>query len=421
MTRVSRAWNAFFTRSEKFARSIFDVGSRSSTRPDRSRLTFGNEKSIIASVYNRLAIDIAAMQIQHVKVDENGRYLSGISSNLNDCLTVSANVDQTGTAFLQDVAMSLFDEGVVGIVPVDTTKDPEDSDAYDVLSLRVGKIREWYPAAVRIDLYNEQVGKHEEIVLPKRLVAIVENPLYAIMNEPNSTLKRLVRKLNLLDVVDEQSSSGKLDLIIQLPYIIKSEARREQAEARKKAIEDQLRGSEYGIAYTDGTEKIIQLNRPTENNLMAQIEYLTSMLYSQLGLTTGVMDGTADETTMLNYYRRTVEPVTTAIVESMTRTFISKTARTQGQRLMLFHDAFQLVSMADLAEAADKFTRNEILSSNDIRALLGFKPSKEKQADQLKNKNIKPATAQVINQVPNQNPTETPEGGMNVDGEAREV
>lgn len=402
VARISRAWNAFFNKTESF---LNNWGARYSTRPDRSRLSFGNERSIIAAVYNRLALDVSEMNVQHVRVDENGRYLSDVKSGLNDCLTVSANIDQTGTAFLHDVAMSLFDEGSIAIVPVDTTRDPTDSDAYDVNSLRVGKITEWYPQAVRVKVYNERTGKHEEITLPKWSVAIVENPLYAIMNEPNSTLKRLIRKLNLLDAVDEQSSSGKLDLIIQLPYLIKNAARKDQAEARRKDIEDQLRGSEYGIAYTDGTEKIVQLNRPAENNLMGQIEYLTSMLYSQLGLTMAIMDGTADEKTMINYYKRTIEPITDAIVDSMNRTFISKTARTQGQRLMVFVDPFKLVPMSVLAELADKFTRNEILTGNEFRAIIGFKPKKDPAADQLRNKNITPAS--------------TPEGGMILDEEGQ--
>lgn len=410
--RISRAWNAFVSRSENFVRTIYESGSSYSSRPDRSRFTMGNERSIIASVYNRLALDVASMRIQHVRTDENKRYIGDIDSGLNTCVNLSANIDQTGTAFLQDAAMSLFDEGAIAIVPVDTTRDPTDSDAYDVNSLRVGKIKDWFPRAVRIELYNDNTGRREEVVLPKTAVAIVENPLYAIMNEPNSTLKRLVSKLNMLDVVDEQSSSGKLDLIIQLPYIIKSEARKAQAEERRASIEEQLRGSQHGIAYTDGTEKIIQLNRPTENNLMAQIEYLTSMLYSQLGLTTSIMDGSADEATMLNYYKRTIETVTNAIVESMARTFISKTARTQGQMLMTFADPFKLVPMAALTEMADKFTRNEILSSNEIRGIIGFKPSTEPNADVLRNKNLNPVPLPLGSgtALP-----ETPEGGINLD------
>ena len=408
--RVSRAWNAFFNKESEdpFARSKYEVGYRYSTRPDRARLTLGNERSIISSVYNRLALDISRMNLTHVRVDKDKRYIEDMPTAFNRCLTISANVDQTGTAFLQDVAMSLFDEGAIAIVPVDTTRDPTDSDNFDINSIRVGKIKEWYPRAVRVDVYDDRSGIHKEVVLPKTSVAIIENPFYAIMNEPNSIYKRLIRKLNLLDAVDEQSSSGKLDLIIQLPYIIKSAARREQAELRRKDIEDQLRGSEYGIAYTDGTEKIVQLNRPTENNLMAQIEYLTSMLYSQLGLTTSIMDGTADEKTMLNYYKRTIEPVTFAISEAMERTFISRTAYTQGQRILVFNDAFKLVPMAELAEMADKFTRNEILSSNEVRSIVGFKPSSDPDADVLRNKNL--------NQAKN-----TQKGGENINDETEDV
>jgi hypothetical protein len=359
-----------------------------------------------------MAIDIASLKVQHVKVDENERYLDTIKSGLNDCLTVSANIDQTGSAFLQDAAMSLFNEGAIALVPVDTTSDPTNSGEWDIKTLRVGSIKAWYPTQVRVDLYNDRTGHHEEITLPKTTVAIVENPLYNIMNSPNSTLKRLLRKLTLLDVVDEQSSSGKLDLIIQLPFLIKGEARKKQAEERRQSIEDQLRGTEYGIAYTDATEKIIQLNRPTTNNLMEQIEYLTSMLYSQLGLTTSIMDGTADEATMINYQKRTIEPVMSAIVDSMERTFISKTARTRGQRLMTFNDPFKLVPMSVIAEIADKFTRNEILSSNEVRSAIGYKPSKDPSAEELRNKNI--------NAPVEKTPTETPEGGINLD-EAGEV
>lgn len=418
--RISRAWNAFMTRTEQFARSVYETGISYSSRPDRSRFSGGNNRSIIAAVYNRMSLDVASMRFQHVRVDENKRYVGDMDTGLNDCLNFSANIDQTGTAFIQDAAMSLFDEGSIAIVPVDTTRDPSSSDAYDVNSLRVGKIKQWYPRAVRVEVYNDHSGNREEITLPKWSVAIVENPLYAIMNEPNSTLKRLVSKLNMLDAVDEQSSSGKLDLIIQLPYMIKSDARKQQAEDRRTAIEEQLRGSQYGIAYTDGTEKIIQLNRPTENNLQAQVEYLTSMLYSQLGLTTSVMDGSADEATMLNYYKRTVEPITNAIAEAMARTFISKTARTQGQALMTFSDPFKLVPMAVVVEMADKFTRNEVMTSNEVRGVIGLKPSKQKSADELRNKNLNPPvpvpdpTPPVVPD-PVLVPPETPKGGSNVD------
>lgn len=399
--RISRAWNAFRNKKDPYLVSPFGEGYSSTSRPGRARFSVGNERSLNTSVYNRMAIDVSTLKIQHVRVDEDGNFVEIIKSGLHDCLNVSANIDQTAPAFMQEAAISLFDQGVIAIVPVDTTRDPTDSDAYDVNSLRVGAIKQWYPRHARIDLYNDRTGKHEEITLPKNTIAIVENPLYNVMNEPNSTLNRLIRKLNLLDVVDEESSSGRLDIIIQLPYLLKTEARREQAEKRRKDIEAQLRGSEYGIAYTDGTENVIQLNRPTENNLMSQIEYLTSMLYSQLGLTMSVMDGTADEATMINYYKRTIEPVTNAIVNSMSRTFISKTARTQGQKLMAFNDLFGLVPMSDLAEMADKFTRNEILSSNEFRGIMGYKPSNQPGANELRNKNL--------------NPVETPEGGINVD------
>lgn len=386
--RIARAWNAFRNTGGQFIRSIYESGASYSSRPDRSRFSLGNERSIIASVYNRLALDVASMKIQHVRVDKDERYTDTIPDGLNTCLTLSANLDQTAKAFIQDAAMSLFDEGAIAIVAVDTTNDPTNSDEFDVTSLRVGKVRDWYPQAVRIELYNERTGIREEITLPKRSVALVENPLYAVMNEPNSTLKRLVAKLNMLDSVDAQSSSGKLDLIIQLPYLIKTEARKKQAEDRRAAIEEQLQDSKYGIAYTDATEKVVQLNRPAENNLMAQIEYLTSMLYSQLGLTTSIMDGSADEATMLNYTRRTIEPVVGAIVDSMERTFLSKTARSQGQKLMAFTDPFKLVPMATLADAADKFTRNEVMTGNDVRAAMGMKPSTAPSANELRNKNI---------------------------------
>ena len=414
--RAKHAWNAFFDQKDPATNPLIEGGSDSGyggRRPDRARMYLGGEQSIAASVYTRMAIDVSVVTVQHVKVDENSRYIETIKSGLNDCLTMTANIDQTGAAFLRDAAMSMFSEGVIAIVPVETTRDPTNSESWDINTLRVGTIKTWYPRAVRVDLYNERTGKHEEITLPKSMVAIVENPFYNIMNEPNSTLKRLIRKLNLLDVVDEQSSSGKLDLIIQLPYLIRSQARKEQAEKRRKDIEDQLRGSEYGIAYTDGTEKIIQLNRPTENNLMAQIEFLTSMLYSQLGITTGVMDGTADEATMINYYKRTIEPVVAAITDSMTRTFISKTARTQGQRVVMFNDPFKLVPVSALAELADKLTRNEILSSNEFRAVMGFKPSKEPNADALVNKNL-PSAAQPAALPPASDPNQAELSGLDI-------
>lgn len=384
--RFQHAWNAFLNRDP--TPNFHDLGTSSYWRPDRTKLTVGNERSIISSIYNRIAIDVAAVSINHVRLDQNGRFIETIDSGLNSVLNISANVDQTGRAFIQDVVLSLFDEGCVAIVPVDTTLDPNITGGYDINSVRTGRIVEWYPEHVKVNIYNEKTGDREDITLPKKTVAIIENPLYAVMNEPNSTLKRLVNKLNLLDAIDQQSGSGKLDLIIQLPYVIKTQARREQAEERRKQIEDQLAGSKYGIAYTDGTERITQLNRPAENNLMNQITYLTSMLYSQLGLTESIFDGTADEKTMLNYYNRTIEPVLAAITDEMKRKFLTKTARSQNQSLIFIRDPFRLVPVNELAEIADKFTRNEILSSNDIRAIVGYKPSDDPKADQLINKNI---------------------------------
>lgn len=385
-SRAKKAWNVFLNRDPTTDFTYY--GMSSSYRPDRARLTRGNERSIVTSVYNRIAMDSAAIDIFHVRLDDNGRYTETISSGLNNCLTVEANIDQTGRAFRQDIVLTLLDEGCVAIVPVDTNTNPDKTGSYTIETMRVGKIVEWYPSAVRISLYNDRTGQREEITCPKSTVAIVENPLYAIMNEPNSTLQRLIRKLNLLDVIDEQSSSGKLDLIIQLPYIIKTEARRRQAEERRKFIEDQLAGSKYGIAYADGTEHITQLNRPVENNLMNQIEYLTSMLYSQLGITQGVLDGSANEQTMLNYYNRTIEPILSAIVDEMKRKFLTPTARTQSQSILFFRDPFKLVPVSDLAEISDKMTRNEIMTSNEIRQIIGMKPSEDPNADQLRNKNL---------------------------------
>lgn len=385
-SRIKHAWNAFLNKEPtSFYR---DIGVSHSYRPDRPRLTRGNERSIVTSVYNRIALDAAAINIQHIRLDENNRFLSVIESGLNGCLTVEANVDQTGRAFIQDAVMSMLDEGAVAIVPVDTTFNPEITGSYDINSMRTGKILDWYPNHVRVRVYNEKTGLKEDIELPKKTVAIVENPLYAVINEPNSTMQRLVRKLNLLDVVDEQSSSGKLDLIIQLPYLIKTEARRQQAEKRRKDIEDQLAGSKYGIAYTDGTERITQLNRSVENNLMKQIEFLTSMLYSQLGITQSILDGTADDKTMLNYYNRTIEPILSAIVDEMKRKFLTKTARSQLQSISLFRDPFKLVPVNEISEIADKFTRNEIMTSNEIRQIIGMKPSDDQKADELRNKNL---------------------------------
>lgn len=384
--RLQHAWNTFLNRDP--TDYYRDVGMSYTYRPDRIRFTKGNERSIVTSVYNRIAMDVAAIDIKHVKLDSDGRYSHDMISGLNDCLSIEANLDQTGRAFMQDVVMSMLDEGCVAIVPTDTSFNPNITNSYDILSMRTGKILEWYPAHVRVNVYNEKTGRREDITVPKNTVAIIENPLYAVMNEPNSTMQRLIRKLNLLDVIDEQSGSGKLDLIIQLPYVIKSEARRQQAESRRKDIEMQLSGSKYGIAYTDGTERITQLNRSVDNNLMKQIEYLTSMLYGQLGITQGVMDGTADEQTMLNYYNRTTEPIISAIVDGMKRTFLTKTARSQKQSILFFRDPFKLVPVEKLAEISDKLTRNEILSSNEVRQIIGRKPSKDPKADELRNKNL---------------------------------
>ena len=384
-SRLKHAWNAF---TGNIQMNYRDLGMSYSYRADRPRMSRGNERSIVTSVYNRIALDVAALNVQHVRLDENGRFLSVIDDGLNNCLTLEANVDQTARSFIQDVVISMFDEGSVAIVPVDTTTDPNVSGSYDIQSLRVGQILDWYPQYIRARVYNEQTGRKEDIVVPKSAVAIIENPLYAVINEPNSTMQRLIRKLNLLDVIDEQSGSGKLDLIIQLPYVIKTEAKRQQAENRRKDIENQLSGSKYGIAYTDGTEHITQLNRSVNNNLMSQIEYLTSMLYSQLGITQSILDGTADEKTMLNYNNRTIEPIISAIVDEMKRKFLTKTARSQRQSISFFRDPFKLVPVNEIAEIADKFTRNEIMTSNEIRQVVGMKPSDDPRADELRNKNL---------------------------------
>ena len=384
--RLQHAWNAFMNRDPTY--NYQDLGNSYSIRPDRPRFTRGNERSIVTSVYNRIALDVSAISIQHVRLDDDGRFKEQMNTSLNNCLTLSANTDQTGRAFIQDAVMSMLDEGCVAIVPIDTTTDPNISDSYDILTMRTAKILDWYPNHVRIRVYNEKTGRQEETIVPKKMVAIVENPLYAVINEPNSTMQRLVRKLGLLDVTDEQTASGKLDLIIQLPYVIKTEARRQQAEERRKSIEMQLAGSKYGIAYTDGTERITQLNRSLENNLMKQIEYLTSMLYSQLGITQSILDGTADEKTMLNYYSRTIEPIISAIVDEMKRKFLTKTARSQHQSIAFFRDPFKLVPVNDIAEIADKFTRNEIMTSNEIRQIVGMKPSNDPKADKLINSNL---------------------------------
>ena len=386
-SRLKHAWNAFVNNRDPTA-SYRDIGPGYSYRPDRPRLTRGNERSIITSVYNRIALDVAAIDIRHVKLDENDRFSEIIDSGLNNCLALDANIDQTGRAFIQDAVMSMLDEGCVALVPIETTFNPQQTGSFDIVTIRTGKILDWYPKHVRVSVYNERSGKREEIVLPKDTIAIIENPLYAVMNEPNSTMQRLIRKLNLLDAIDEQSGSGKLDLIIQLPYVVKTEARRQQAEARRKDIEMQLAGSKYGIAYTDGTEKVTQLNRSVDNNLMKQIEYLTSMLYSQLGITQAVLEGTADEKTMLNYYSRTIEPIIAAIVDEMKRKFLTKTARTRRQSIAFFRDPFKLVPVDNIAEIADKFTRNEIMTSNEIRQKIGMKPSKDPKADKLINSNL---------------------------------
>nr|DAQ83939.1 MAG TPA: portal protein [Caudoviricetes sp.] len=387
-TRLAHAWNAFTSRDPT---QYIITGPGYSSRPDRPRLSRGNEKSIATSIFNRIALDVSAVSIKHCRLDKNGRYVEDIDSGLNNCLTLEANKDQTGRAFIQDAVLSMLDEGCVALVPVETTIDPKNSNSYQIDSMRTGKITEWYPDMVRVRLYNDRTGEKKEILLPKSQVAIIENPLYAVVNEYNSTMQRLIRKLSLLDVTDEQTASGKLDLIIQLPYVIKTETRREQAERRRKDIIEQLAGSQYGIAYTDGTEKITQLNRSLENNLLKQVEYLTNMVYSQLGITQSVLDGTADEKTMLNYTNRTVEPIISAIVDELKRKFLTKTARSQLQSIVYFRDPFRLVPVNDIAEIADKFTRNEIMTSNEIRQIVGMQPSKDPKADELVNSNISQA------------------------------
>lgn len=391
-TALRHAWNVFsnqnVTGTDRTQASTQYYGPAYSSRPDRVRFRIPNERSIISSIYTRLGIDVASVEMRHVRTNDDGQYLEDMDSGLNNCLTVEANIDQAATAFRQDIAMTLMDEGVVAVVPVDTTLNPNSTGGYDITTMRVGRIVQWYPYHVRVSLYNEKLSQRQEITVPKSTCAIIENPLYSVMNEPNSTLQRLLHKLNLLDAIDEQSASGKLDLIIQLPYVIKSEARRQQAEQRRKDIEFQLKGSQYGIAYTDGTERITQLNRPAENNLMAQIEFLTTMLYSQLGLTDAVMNGTADPPVMLNYWNRTIEPILTAMSEAMTRSFLTKTARTQLQTIMFFQDMFKLIPIDELAEIADKFSRNEIVTANEFRAFIHMKPSKDPKANQLQNSNM---------------------------------
>lgn len=386
-SRLKHAWNTLLNKDPTNDFRT-DIGMSYTYRPDRPRLSRGNERSIVTAIYNRIALDVAAIDIKHVRLDENERYIETIDSKLNNCFSIEANIDQTGRALIQDIVMSMLDEGSVAVVPIDTTTNPLKTGSFDIETMRTGKIMEWFPKHVKVRLYNDRTGQHEEITLPKNVIAIIENPLYSVMNEPNSTLKRLIRKLNLLDVVDEQTSSGKLDLVIQLPYIVKTEARRKQAEERRKLIEEQLAGSKYGIAYTDGTERITQLNRSVENNLMGQIEYLTRMLYGQLGITESVLDGTADEKTMLNYYSRTTEPIISAIVDEFKRKFLTKTARSQKQSIEFFRDPFRLVPVSEISEIADKFTRNEIMSSNEIRQIVGMKPSSDPGADELRNKNL---------------------------------
>lgn len=393
MSRLKNAWNVF--KNKDPTEGYMNLGPSYGYRPDRMRFSRGNERSIVTSVYNRIAMDVAAVDILHVKTDEDGRFVDTVNSGLNNCLTLEANIDQTGRAFRQDIVQSMLDEGCVAIVPVDTDDVPEESGNFKIYTMRTGQIRDWYPEHVRVNLYKQDEGQRREVVLPKATVAIIENPLFAVVNEPNSTMQRLIRKLNLLDAIDEQASSGKLDLIIQLPYIIKTEARREQAEKRRQDIERQLSDGKYGIAYTDGTERITQLNRPVENNLMTQIEYLTSMLYSQLGITQSILDGSADDKTMLNYYSRTIEPILAAITDEMKRKFLTKTARSQRQTIMFFRDPFKLVPVSDIAEIADKFTRNEIMTGNEIRQKIGMKPSRDPNADELRNKNLSASAADI--------------------------
>ena len=396
LNRLQHGWNAFMNRDP--TSYYTNAGGNFYTyRPDRIRLSRGNERSIVTSIYNRISLDVASIDINHCRLNEDGRFIEYVNSGLNNCLNQEANIDQTGRAIKQDIVMSMLDEGVVAIVPIDTTLDPKVTGSYDILSLRTGKILEWYPAHVKVKIYNEKKGYYEELILPKNMVGIVENPFYSIMNEPNSTLQRLIRKLNLLDAIDEQSGSGKLDLIIQLPYVVKSPARRQQARERRAEIESQLANSKYGIAYADGTERITQLNRSVDNNLMSQIEYLTSMLHSQLGITQSILDGTADEQTQLNYLTHTIEPIISAIVDEMKRKFLTKTARSQGQTIAYFRDPFKLVPVNNIAEIADKFTRNEIMTSNEVRQKIGMKPSEDPKADQLMNSNIKEEGEEIQN------------------------
>lgn len=386
-SRLKHAWNAFLNRDPPIRSSSYYYGGYS-YRPYYQRLGGATDRTVVSAIYNRIAVDASSITIQHVRLDENGRFNETIDSGLNSCLNLSANIDQTGRSFVEDIVLTMLDEGVVAVVPVDTDVDPKLTDSYEIITMRVGKITEWFPDSVRVKLYNDRNGEKEEIMVLKKNAAIIENPFYSVMNEPNGTMRRLIQKLNLLDSVDEQSSSGKLDLIIQLPYVIKNEARRAQAEERRRQIEDQLSGSKYGIAYTDGTEKITQLNRSLENNLLKQIEYLTALAYSQLGITQEIMNGTADEAAMTNYYSRMIEPIVSAIVDEFERKFLTKTARSQRQSITFYRDPFKLVPIGTVAEMADKFTRNEIMSSNEFRQVIGLKPSKDPRADELRNKNL---------------------------------
>ena len=413
--RLKHAFNAFMNKDPTYYRNI---GSGYSIRPDRPRLSRGNERSIVTSIFNRIAIDVSSIDIKHCRLDNNGRFIEEIDSGLNNCLSLEANIDQTGRAFIQDTVMSMLDEGCVAIVPVDTTLNPKITNSYDILSMRTGKIIEWYPAHVKVRVYNDKTGEKEDIILPKKQVGIIENPLYAVVNEPNSNMQRLIRKLSLLDVTDEQTASGKLDLIIQLPYAVKSDLRKRQADDRVKAIEDQLATNKYGIAYIDGTEKVTQLNRSVENNLLKQIEYLTGMAFSQIGITQSILDGTADEKTMLNYYNRTIDPIISVIVDEMKRKFLTKTARSQQQSILYFRDPFKLVPVNDIAEIADKFTRNEIMTSNEIRQIVGMKPSDDPKADELRNSNISQSKEEdpMMNDPYGDETEDYDEGGKNQNG-----
>lgn len=395
LDKLQHAWNVFTNRdSPNYVSQFMDLGNSSSFRPDRMQFSRGNERSIVTAIYNRIAIDCASIDIRHVRLDDENRFTSIVDSSLNECLSVEANKDQTGRALIQDIVQSMFDEGCVAVVPVDTNVDASIKNSFDILSLRTGKITQWFPNHVSVELYNDETGTKQTVTLPKKMVAIIENPLYAIINERNSVLQRLVRAINLADSIDEQNGSGKLNLIVQLPYIVKSDARKKQAEDRRQEIETQLAGSKYGIAYTDGTEHITQLNRPIENNLTAKVEYLTRMLYSQLGITEEVLNGSADEKTMLNYTNRTIEPIMAAIVDEFKRKFLTKTARTQHQSIVYFNRPFKMVPVSQIAEIADKFTRNEIMSSNEVRQIVGFRPIEDAKADELRNKNLNPTEGQ---------------------------